>query len=176
MRLVGRTEEVLVADDRPPKGLLGIHLDQDAEVPEIVQLGPEKEDAVDEEHTVGGRDRRRVAYWYVGEPVEDTSAIAAPAARPQRHEQLAAVEVVDSRPEDGTAARHQERLELVGEGRLPAASIPSMATPAVWCSCTPATRSASRSRTAARLGLTPTILATLRRPRGSTRVAKGDGL
>jgi hypothetical protein len=86
------------------------------------------------------------------------------------------VEAVDRRTEDGSTARLEQRPKLVGEGRLPRSVHAVDRNPDHVRSADGGDEGGEPVENGLSLAVRGFRLATLRRPRGSTRVAKGDGL
>jgi hypothetical protein len=202
-----RDEKTLIARSRPSnrgrEGFPAFRQRPHPEVTEVVELGAQEEDAVEEEHGVLGHGPARVPDGLVGAVIEDTGAVEPAAARSQRLEQLAAerlvvegvpvvpvgrsgaatvtlparaVEAVDRRPQPRAPPVLDQRVELVRKRRL-AGGVHAVDPDPDDVRPTDL-RNEVRETTESRLtrsGVTPISLNYARRG-GSTRVAKGDGL
>lgn len=138
---LGRSEERQVACAGTPHRLLEIDVDEYPEIPAVVQIRPQEEDAVEEQD---GVDWRRVDHR-VRPEVEGGTPVEPVAARAEGHEEksperivIEGVEVValgrvyaasvalgarpvkaiDRRSDHRSSIRAQDRRELVGERRL----------------------------------------------------------
>src|SRR5262245_23380493 len=144
-RLGLRARPVLVALGAPPDRLLRLDLEPDPEVPVSIDLGPEGEDAVDDQHGIVSRRRDHVGVVELGERIDAAQHAGAGALgrgrlQPQPGgvvvvEGVAVVarsglpvvamplpprplEVVQAGPKYGTAGLTQVRGELMAEAGL----------------------------------------------------------